>query len=121
MNPRRPLSVATLSTAGLLALLATWAHAEDKVSFNRDVRPILSDKCYYCHGFDPKTRKADRRLDTPEGATADLDGVRAIVPGDLQKSEAWLRIVSQDKQTAGCDLRRMTTGSMTRRINQGSQ
>jgi hypothetical protein len=67
------------------------------LSFNRDVRPILSDKCFACHGFDPKARKADRRLDTPDGATAEIEGVRAIVPGDLKKSDAWQRIISDDK------------------------
>jgi hypothetical protein len=100
MNPLQPLSIATWSTVGLLTVLAgvtPQARAEDKVSFNRDVRPILSDKCYHCHGFDPGTREADRRLDTSDGATANLDGVRAIVPGDLQQSEAWLRIVTGDK------------------------
>ncbi|HEV7405658.1 MAG TPA: DUF1549 domain-containing protein, partial [Chthoniobacteraceae bacterium] len=95
MIPRCSPSVATFFAA---VLLATRAQAAETLSFNRDVRPILSDKCYFCHGFDPKQRKADRRLDTPEGATAELDGVRAIVPGDLQKSDAWLRIISSDKQ-----------------------
>ena len=85
-------------------LLATAALAQaaqepksNTVEFNRDVRPILSDKCFACHGFDAKTRKADLRLDLPEGAFADNDGTRAIVPGDLQKSEAWLRIISTDE------------------------
>ena len=64
--------------------------------FNRDVRPILSDNCFACHGFDPKTRKAKLRLDTVEGATANKDGTRAIAPGDLAKSEAWARVVSDD-------------------------
>ena len=72
------------------------AFAED-VSFNRDVRPILSDKCFSCHGFDPKTRKANLRLDTVEGATTKIKGGHAIVPGDLKKSEAWLRIISEEK------------------------
>jgi hypothetical protein len=99
MHPNRPLTLSTFSTAGLLTVLGlpATAQGEDRISFNRDVRPILSDKCYYCHGFEPKTREADRRLDTPEGATADIDGVRAIVPGDLKKSDAWLRIISDDK------------------------
>ena len=68
-----------------------------KVQFNRDIRPILSENCYACHGFDPKHRSADLRLDTFEGATEDRDGARAIVPGDVIKSEAWLRIISEDK------------------------
>ena len=70
--------------------------AED-VSFNRDVRPILSDKCFSCHGFDPKTRKANLRLDTVEGATTKIKSGHAIVPGDLKKSEAWSRITSEEK------------------------
>lgn len=74
--------------------LATFAA---EVSFNRDIRPILSDNCYYCHGTDANHRKAGLRLDTFAGATADNDGVRALVPGDPSKSELWLRIVSEDE------------------------
>jgi hypothetical protein len=70
---------------------------EDRLTFNRDIRPILSDACFACHGFDAKKRKADLRLDTAEGARADLGGYAAIVPGDSGKSEAWLRILSEDK------------------------
>src|SRR5687767_939834 len=68
-----------------------------QIRFNRDVRPILSDNCFHCHGFDAKERKADRRIDTREGALAENDGFKAIVPGKLEESEAWLRIVSEDK------------------------
>src|SRR4051812_49453404 len=68
------------------------AAADEPLSFNRDIRPILSSKCFACHGFDAKKRQADRRLDTPEGAAAEHDGVRAIVPGDLAKSELWRRV-----------------------------
>ena len=75
--------------------LPTGVYAGD-VSYNRDVRPILSDKCFSCHGFDPKARKAGRRLDSFEGANAELKSVRAIVPGSAEKSEAWLRIISED-------------------------
>jgi len=67
-----------------------------EVSFNREVRPILSDNCFSCHGADPGSRKAGLRLDTFAGATAERDGVRAIVPGDFAQSELWARITSTD-------------------------
>jgi hypothetical protein len=79
----------------LFAGMACCASAET-VSFNREIRPILSDNCYACHGFDPKTREAGLRLDTFEGATADNGGVTAIVPGDVEKSALWHRIHSTD-------------------------
>src|SRR5947199_4439231 len=71
--------------------------ADGAISFNGDIRPILSSKCFACHGFDAKKRQADRRLDTPEGAMAEHDGVRAIVPGDLAKSDLWRRVTSSDE------------------------
>jgi hypothetical protein len=71
--------------------------AEEPVSFNRHIRPILSENCFGCHGFDAKHRDAGLRLDTFEGATADNDGVRAIVPGDPEASELWARVNSGDK------------------------
>jgi hypothetical protein len=67
------------------------------LSFNEHIRPILSDKCFFCHGFDAKHREADRRLDSAEGAYAVKDGVQAIKPGDLEGSDAWTRITSKDK------------------------
>ncbi len=67
------------------------------VEFNRDIRPIISDHCFACHGPDEKKRKADLRLDTEEGAFADLGGHRAIVPGDLEKSELYRRISTDDE------------------------
>ncbi len=83
----------------LIALALAWSSPADaKVSFNREIRPILSEQCFSCHGFDPKHRKADLRLDTREGALADNDGVRAIIPGDPAKSELWKRLLSQDAE-----------------------
>ncbi len=79
-----------------MALVISSAAAQAP-SYNRDVRPILSDNCFSCHGFDPKTREADLRLDTREGATADNDGTIAIVPGDVGKSALWKRIHSTDE------------------------
>lgn len=67
------------------------------LDYNRDIRPILSENCFSCHGFDEKARKAKLRLDVAEDAHADKDGVIAIKPGDLKNSEAWLRIISDDE------------------------
>lgn len=70
--------------------------ATDSVQFNRDVRPILSDKCFACHGFDPKHREADLRLDElPAGGIA--DGNWVIVPGDPENSPLMERILTTDE------------------------
>lgn len=82
--------------AVVVALLTSFAQA-DHLEFNRDIRPILSDKCFACHGFDAKTREAGLRLDTPEGAYALKDGIQAIKPGDLEESEAWHRVTHSDE------------------------
>ena len=66
------------------------------ISFNRDVRPILSSKCFFCHGPSEKSRKADLRLDLEEHAFRELDGLAAFVRNNLEDSEAWHRITSED-------------------------
>ncbi|MEM7394880.1 MAG: DUF1549 domain-containing protein, partial [Verrucomicrobiota bacterium] len=72
--------------------------AEDQIVFNRDIRPILSEKCFFCHGPDAAERKAGLRLDLFEGATQKLrSGERAIVPGDLDASETVYRIRTDDE------------------------
>ena len=76
--------------------LAIAAAAPEAVRFNREIRPILAEQCLSCHGFDAKHRKADLRLDTPEGATAPRDPLPAITPGQPEQSAAWLRIISDD-------------------------
>lgn len=75
------------------ALLVFTGQAEEKLSFNRDIRPILSDKCFHCHGPDKNKREADIRLDTREGALAE----KSIVPGDIKASEVYWRITSDDE------------------------
>src|SRR5262245_5616768 len=68
---------------------ANTAPNDDRVRFNRDIRPIFSDTCFACHGFDANARKAELRLDTPEGASTIHKGKQAIKGGDLNASEAW--------------------------------
>ncbi|EMB16184.1 PSD1 and planctomycete cytochrome C domain-containing protein [Rhodopirellula europaea] len=70
--------------------------SDRKLKFNRDIRPILSETCFHCHGPDEHGRRADLRLDTLEGATTDLGGYQPIVPGNVEDSEAWQRIISDD-------------------------
>ncbi len=72
--------------------------AEKKLAFNRDIRPILSENCFECHGFDAKARQADLRLDQAKSAYAKLeDDAIPIVPGHPEKSELWRRITSDDE------------------------
>ena len=87
----------TLLTLLACVLGTASAPAEQKLDFNRDVRPILSENCFQCHGFDEKARQADLRLDVAESALADRDGVPAIVPGHPEKSELWRRVTSDDE------------------------
>ncbi len=68
----------------------------NEIEFNRDIRTILSDNCFACHGPDSGQRQADLRLDKREDAVADRDGYAAIVPGDPDASELIVRVLSDD-------------------------
>jgi hypothetical protein len=78
----------------LLAIGSAYA-AERPIEFNRDVKPILSDKCFLCHGPDATARKIPLRLDTEASAKADLGGRRAIVEGDPAGSNLIKRITAE--------------------------
>jgi len=78
---------------GVSVVSASAQAAERKIEYNRDVRPILSENCFACHGADSASRKADLRLDKREDAIK----ADAIAPGDADKSALIDRIFSDDK------------------------
>ncbi|MFN9720178.1 MAG: PSD1 and planctomycete cytochrome C domain-containing protein [Planctomycetota bacterium] len=81
----------------LITVTIQQLNAEDGIDFNREIRPILSENCFSCHGPDNHERKAGLRLDQFEGATGQLDsGMAAIVPGNVDASEILKRITSND-------------------------
>ena len=83
----------------LLALFASVGRGAvaAKLEFNRDIRPILSENCFQCHGQDPQRREAKLRLDERESATRDRDGYSVLLPGKPTESELVRRITSQDE------------------------
>ncbi|MDA1214677.1 MAG: DUF1549 domain-containing protein, partial [Planctomycetota bacterium] len=84
-----------LATVGSL-FFALTAHAADRpIDFNRDIRPLLSNNCFACHGQDDKKRKADLRLDI-RGALGDPANTSYVVPGDPDGSELYQRLISTD-------------------------
>jgi hypothetical protein len=91
---------AVAACLSLTTLFSVAGAAERKLSFNRDIRPILSDNCFHCHGPDEKKREAGLRLDSFAEATKEsASGVKAIVPSDVAASELVKRILSQDDDT----------------------
>ena len=124
-----------LAVAGLLYGVIDLAKAkkekETLVSYNRDIRPVLSDKCFSCHGPDVSKIKAGLRLDLPASAFAELEknkGHFAIVPGNPEKSELIKRISSNDPAimmpVPESHLARLTTDEIklfTKWIEQGAK
>ena len=96
------LSHHLISHLGLLGLLlfglVTPVPAQERVSFNRDIRPILSDRCFICHGPDALASEADLRFDQEDSAKSPRGGGphAAIVPGDPESSEMLVRMLESD-------------------------
>ena len=87
-----------LAAAVFTALLGTATTASAEVDFSRDILPILSDKCYHCHGPDPKARKANLRFDSKEGAFRLRKGKAVIEPGNSAASALIRRISAEDEE-----------------------
>ena len=83
-----------------------------RVSFNDEIRPVLSDKCYACHGPAKKQLRANLRLDVKESAFAQWDGSPAIVPGKLLDSTLYQRVTAEDPKD------RMSLAYWERSLNQ---
>src|SRR5437868_949119 len=118
----------------LCMMIGFSAHAANKpaasaaIDFNREIRPILSDKCFKCHGPDEKERKAKLRFDRKEDALkAAKSGNFAIVPGDTTKSKMVERITSKDADEimppvkSGKKLTGQEIDLLTRWIAQGAK
>ena len=109
-------------------VLASLATAADRVEFNRDIRSILSDNCFQCHGPDEHKRQAGLRLDLKNAAImAAESGAIAIVPGMPEKSELIRRIISKDGDRqmpppgSGKSLTRSQVQLLTQWISQGAE
>ena len=106
----------TVVLAGLLAsgAIPSPVHAEPAaaaVDYNRQIRPILSDHCFACHGPDEKVRQAGLRLDSKEGLFQDRDSYKIVTPGDPVSSRLYQRI-SADHEAA-----RMPPPGFDRKLN----
>ncbi len=120
------LPLTLLGNLYAVAIFATEP-AVERLSYRRDVRPILADKCWHCHGPDEKRRQAELRLDRPDGLTADRKGKRVIVPGQPAASELVRRITAADsdeRMPPQDELRQLTPSEidvLRRWVEQGGE
>jgi hypothetical protein len=93
MSFRLPITI-----LAMCALISGSLQSAEEVSFNYDIRPIMSDTCFLCHGPDETTREAGLRLDIREEAIAERDGEAAIIPGNAEDSLITWMINADDEE-----------------------
>ena len=98
-NPSKKNWISVCSIILLVGVALGENHRPQKVNFNRDILPILSDTCFVCHGPDAGQRQAGLRLDTRDGLFADRGGYALVVPGESSRSRLTQRISSKEKGT----------------------
>src|SRR4051812_32295410 len=130
MPPMRSLFVGLASCAIVLFLTSdsrAGGPSKEAVEFNRDVRPILSNNCFVCHGPDEKLRKGKLRLDVEKEAKGDRGGYHLLVAGSLEKSELFRRLTTGDAREhmppvkSGKKLNKAEIARGRRGIEQGAQ
>ncbi|MDA1191853.1 MAG: DUF1549 domain-containing protein, partial [Candidatus Poribacteria bacterium] len=132
MLPRIPLRAAAAMGFVSWMIAVAWAvqnayGVERRLSFDRDIRVILSDKCFACHGPDENQRQANLRLDTKEGAFSERYGLKVITPGDLENSLLAMRVTSDEPTVkmppphANRQLTRAEIDKITKWIEQGAE
>ncbi|HND51327.1 MAG TPA: DUF1553 domain-containing protein, partial [Pirellulaceae bacterium] len=131
--PLRTTTVGARIVAGLVVVLCgatslgQTKDAARTLKFNRDIRPILSDNCFQCHGPDKTQRKADLRLDRADGAIGTADKPGAIVPGKPDASELVRRLITDDESErmpptdSGRRLTAAQIDTLKRWVAQGAQ
>lgn len=118
-------SLCTLATLALAP--QSLVVADEPVDFGRQVRPLLAEKCFSCHGLDEESRETDMRLDTKDGLFAEIDsGGFAVVPGNAAKSAIYARLITEDEdeRMPPADIQKEMTAEeidlIKRWIDQGS-
>ncbi|RMF36905.1 MAG: DUF1553 domain-containing protein [Planctomycetota bacterium] len=117
----------TVAVALAMGFTLTRCAAAQEIDFVRDVRPLLSNHCFQCHGPDEQTREADLRLDTPDGLFGNAGGDEIVIPGDLAGSLLWQRVSASDPDErmppphANKALRPNQIATLRRWIEQGAK
>ncbi|MDA1053654.1 MAG: PSD1 and planctomycete cytochrome C domain-containing protein [Planctomycetota bacterium] len=126
------LTLTQFVTLAMFLASASWLSSDvaadaRAIDFARDIRPLLSNACFKCHGPDEEEREGDLRLDTPEGAYADLGGYQAVKPNEPEASTLIARITTSDPDErmpppdSGLELSAADVALLTAWITQGGK